>query len=190
MMVMGPALSLMGILVRASPPRSPSSVPSSDGWPPRESATGTVRYSTLGALFAPSPPSSGGGLSPTTATVSKHPGNPLFGQDKLWEPRLDNGYPNVVFDSESAALGDGPWRLWYGGIAPGGQYLYYANSSDGLLWHKPELDRYDLTEKWGKSGKYPWAAKVGKKNNIIMFGGGVYRAVNLFVRPSVALLRF
>lgn len=98
------------------------------GWAPRD-ASGATRYSVLGLFPAPGP-----GLSKTTAAVTKHPRNPLFGQDRPWEPRLDNGYPNVVFDTDSKV--DGPWRLWYGGLgwnlAPGQQFLYYANSTDGL----------------------------------------------------------
>jgi hypothetical protein len=57
----------------------------------------------------------------------------------------------------------------YGGIGPVGQYLYYANSTDGLAWTKPDLNRYDLGEKWPE----PWAKQIGKQNNIIMYGGGL-----------------
>eukprot|EP00038_Savillea_parva_P016737 m.17866 g.17866 ORF g.17866 m.17866 type:complete len:521 (-) comp3542_c0_seq1:152-1714(-) len=113
------------------------------------------------------------GLAIQIGKVEKYSGNPLFQQDKPWEPRLDNGYPNVVYDTASGLAGDGPWRLWYGGLGSdeaSGQYLYYANSSDGLSWTKPDLNRYDLSEKWSKE---PWAHKVGKHNNIIMYGGGL-----------------
>jgi len=78
-----------------------------------------------------------------------------------------NGYPNVVYDAASGAKGDGPWRCWYGGIGSGGQYLYYANSSNGLKWTKPILNRYDLGHRW------PSLKRIGKKNNIVMFGGGL-----------------
>lgn len=81
------------------------------GWPPKDS-NGAHHFSALG-LFG----KSGGNLQPVIGTVSKYHKNPLFNQDKPWEPRLDNGYPNIVYDSQSQ--GDGPWRLWYGGI--GGQ---------------------------------------------------------------------
>ena len=36
----------------------------------------------------------------TLGTVKKHPANPLFGEDKPWEPRFDNLYPNVIYDEE------------------------------------------------------------------------------------------
>ena len=28
-----------------------------------------------------------------------------------WEPRIDNGYANVIYDPQHSA--DKPWRLWY-----------------------------------------------------------------------------
>ena len=56
----------------------------------------------------------------------------------------------------------------YGGLADKGQFVYYANSTDGLTWDKPILNRFDLSN-WN----YPWAKQVGKHNNIIMAGGGL-----------------
>lgn len=109
--------------------------PSSAGWdnPPPTAAGATTRHSALGLFAQPAQPAAGNGsaadqtnsgLVPTIGNVAKSPKNPLFIQDKPWEPRLDNGYPNVVFDPDSAARGDGPWRLWYGGIGPGGQHSH------------------------------------------------------------------
>ena len=75
--------------------------------------------------------------------VTKHSGNPLFEQDKPWEPRLDNGYPNVV-----SPVKDGDaWQLWYGDCVAGcgKQVLLYANSSDGISWTKPDLGIYDIS---------------------------------------------
>jgi hypothetical protein len=71
--------------------------------------------------------------------------------------------------------GGGPWRLWYGNLGEGGQYLLYANSSDGIAWDKPDLGRYDLRPKWEK--RRPDVAKFGKHNNVVLFGGGlgIYR---------------
>ena len=99
---------------------------------------------------------------PVQAEVRKSAENPLFGQDRPWETRIDNGYPNIVYDEESAARGDGPWRLWYGNIGDGGQYLLYANSTDGIAWNKPDLGRYDLRPNWAKNR--PDVAKFGKHN--------------------------
>ena len=102
-------------------------------------------------------------------------------QDRPWETRIDNGYPNVVYDPAYAgnSTGEsgtgGPWRLWYGNLGEGGQYLLYADSTDGLAWNKPDLGRYDLGPNWAKNR--PDVAKFGKHNNIVLFGGGlgIYR---------------
>ena len=74
------------------------------------------------------------GLSRVTGVASRSP-SPLFGQDKPWEPRLDNGYPNIV----APASEGGAWQLWYGDCVKGcsTQLLLYANSTDGVAWHKP-----------------------------------------------------
>lgn len=139
-----------------------SFAPTPSGWPPIDSS-GVHRHAALGLFDV------GAGLAPLQAEVAKSP-HALFGQDKPWETRIDNGYPNVVYDPESAARGDGPWRLWYGNIGDGGQYLLYANSSDGITWTKPDLNRYDLRTRWARN---PDVAKYGKHNNIVMFGGGL-----------------
>ena len=106
------------------------------------------------------------------ACSAKHAGGALFDQDQPWEQRIDNGYPNVVY-----APGDpgGDWKLWYGTCFEphncGKQLLLFANSSDGIAWTKPHLGRYDL------AAVFPALAKLGKANNIVMYGGGlgVYR---------------
>ena len=133
------------------------------GWAPVD-ARGVYRHSAIGLFIDPSTSSST--LRAVQGTVAKYPRNPLFSQDKPWETRIDNGYPNVVYDPGY----DAPWRLWYGNIGDGGQYLLYANSSDGIAWDKPDLNRYDLREKWKHN---PVVAKFGKHNNIVMFGGGL-----------------
>jgi hypothetical protein len=51
------------------------------------------------------------GVGMVIGTVEKHAKNPLFVQDKPWEPRLDNGYPNVVYDPTDP---QGAYRCWYG----------------------------------------------------------------------------
>ena len=89
----------------------------------------------------------------------KFPGNPLWEQDREWEPRLDNGYPNVVHD-ESDPLG--AWRMWYGA-----SLWEYATSADGIKWEKPDLGQFDL----GHFNR-DWA-RFGKHNNVIMYGNGM-----------------
>ena len=84
--------------------------------------------------------------------------NPLFTQDQPWEVRIDNGYPNVLYDEEA-----GLYRCYYTLFiededsrladrrersrrdyiprpdrAPG---LAYAQSQDGIHWEKPSLGR-------------------------------------------------
>ncbi|MBI4582828.1 MAG: hypothetical protein HY717_02170 [Planctomycetes bacterium] len=103
--------------------------------------------------------------------VKKHPANPLFGEDKPWEPRYDNMYPNVIYDEEEQVYkcwytpfvtseldertprpqrGEVPWHVskrMFG--------LCYALSRDGLKWDKPELGLVDF--------------RGSKRNNILMF---------------------
>lgn len=146
-------------------------VVSADGvqsdWPHVHDKTQTVKYAALG-LFSKN--FYGTGIKPVIGEVSKHPSNPLFEQDKPWEPRLDNAYPNIEYNQST-----GVFQLWYGGCGAvascSNQFLEYANSTDGLSWSKPNLGRYNLSE------KFPSLSAIGKENNIIMFGGGlgVYR---------------
>lgn len=85
--------------------------------------------------------------------VVKSPHNPLFGADRPWESRIDNMYPNIVWD-EQARL----YKCWYNpffvevedwnGSTPERQrWLYlrdsglcYAESPDGIRWTKPAFD--------------------------------------------------
>ena len=87
--------------------------------------------------------------------VVKHPANPLFREDRPWELRFDNLYPNVQFDPERRL-----YRCWYspfivdpevaGSTAAERENrryrphdremgVCYAESRDGLRWTKPEL---------------------------------------------------
>ncbi len=116
--------------------------------------------------------------------VVKDPRNPLFGEDKPWEPRFDNLYANVLFD-ESAGL----YRLWYSPfivdeattktppeerkaapyircIKAREMGLCYAFSRDGIAWTKPDLGLV--------------AFDGSTKNNLVMrvvHGSGVMRDV-------------
>ncbi len=98
--------------------------------------------------------------------VQKHRANPLFGEDyfadapKRWEARLDNVYPNVIYDE-----GDGFFKCWYKSFIidepsnitalaqrPSQPYrqgareegLLYAVSADGIHWEKPDLGIIDF----------------------------------------------
>ena len=102
------------------------------------------------------------GVKLAVGTVVKHP-TPLFQQDTPWETRIDNGYPNAMRSPS------GTWRLFYGTCEKScsSQLLLYANSSDGITWHKPSLGLFDL-------GKVrPDLKAIGKDNNILLQGGGI-----------------
>jgi hypothetical protein len=92
-------------------------------------------------------------------TVRKEKRNPLFVEDREWEPRFDNVYANVLHDAEERL-----YKCWYSPFivdeavsltppAERGRISYaearknrrremgvcYAVSRDGLEWTKPEL---------------------------------------------------
>ena len=111
----------------------------------------------------------GTGFTVVPGTVTKHPKcSPCWKQTKLWEPRLDNGYPNVVYDPDDTI--NGAYRVWYGGCVKGcgAQMLMYANSSDGFSWLKPNLGLFDLAKFDDKL-----FGKVGTNNNVVIYGGGI-----------------
>ena len=110
------------------------------------------------------------GLSRVSGVATRR-ATPLFEQDKPWEPRVDNGYPNVVPPDASAASHlQRAWQLWYGDCVDDlclYQILLYANSTDGLSWQKPELGIFDV------GSVRPDLRAIGKKNNIVLEGGGI-----------------
>ena len=101
-------------------------------------------------------------------TPSKYPANPLFGQDKPWETRIDNGYPNVVPPSKDY----NGFQLWYGNQATNGtrnRYsVLFANSTDGINWSKPNLGIFDFS-----AAGFPNFAHLRANNNIVVEGDGV-----------------
>jgi len=121
----------------------------------------------------------------TVGTVVKDKNNPLFGEDKPWEPRFDNAYISIIYDRAEKI-----YRCWYNifivderttstppekrnsksqdyiSARPTGREMCvcYAVSKDGIRWEKPHLG---LVEFGGN-----------KKNNIVMRGKemrGVFR---------------
>lgn len=86
-------------------------------------------------------------------TPVKYLGNPLFGEDRPWEPRFDNMYPNVIWDDTEKI-----YKCWYnpflvevedwlGSTNERKRWLYprqsglcYATSKDGIHWEKPALE--------------------------------------------------
>jgi hypothetical protein len=103
----------------------------------------------------------------TVGVVHKDENNPLFGEDKPWEPRFDNPYLSVIYDEEEKIFkcwysifirsdgfdgypnegdsfpGEGlpsdqrAWVEWNKGKRKFG--VCYATSKDGIHWEKPEL---------------------------------------------------
>lgn len=75
----------------------------------------------------------------------------------------------------------GTYRLWYNSILGtptptyAGQALLYANSSDGIVWTKPDLGLFDIGRLSSQDLKgAPAGLKdIGSANNIVMAGGGV-----------------
>ena len=96
----------------------------------------------------------------TIGEVRKEKSNPLFVEDRTWEPRYDNMYPNVIYDEE-----ENLYKCWYCPFIvdqrttethpdrrkpsltpymdarPAGreEALLYATSKDGINWTKPNL---------------------------------------------------
>ena len=106
----------------------------------------------------------------------KDAANPLFGEEKPWEQRFDNLYPNTLYDEE-----ENLFKCWYSPFtvdAPAKEMslerrqtekyperphkgtremgVCYATSKDGINWDKPELG---LLEYDGNT-----------KNNLVMRG--------------------
>ena len=109
----------------------------------------------------------------TVGVVRKDKNNPLFKEDKPWEPRFDNLYANVLYDRQEKL-----YKCWYSPFivdrsargmtlqereskryaSPNDREMgvCYAVSKDGIKWTKPELG---LVEFNGDS-----------KNNIVQRG--------------------
>ena len=125
------------------------------------------------------------GATLSLGNITKHPQNPLFGEDKPWEPRFDNVYANVIYDVE-----DRLYKCWYNpfivdervthtppekrhpdwcdymDVKPNDREMgvCYAFSMDGIHWEKPELGLVEF--------------EGSKQNNILMRrvnGAGVFK---------------
>jgi len=124
--------------------------------PPDEKQVSSHRYLLLDSRIIESTENA----KLTVGTVRKDTNNPLFKEDKPWEPRFDNPYCSVIYDEEekiykcwysifirSGPTGDFPgeglpsdkraWVKWREGRRDFG--VCYATSTDGIRWQKPEL---------------------------------------------------
>lgn len=78
----------------------------------------------------------------------KHPANPLIVSDRPWEESpVIFVYGTAVYDPQ--VTGPGRFRLWYCHRIP--EYgaddhagLLFANSEDGIHWHKPDVGNVEL----------------------------------------------
>ena len=94
----------------------------------------------------------------TLGAVRRDENNPLFREDKPWEPRFDNPYVSVIYDRQ-----DKIYKCWYSIFTQASQESWilvprekrawadwresrdrgfgvcYATSKDGIRWTKPEL---------------------------------------------------
>lgn len=111
----------------------------------------------------------------TVGRAVKSSANPLFGEDRPWEPRYDNMYPNVIWDEEARL-----YKCWYnpflvevedweGSNPTRMRWLYrqsglcYATSEDGIHWVKPAMNLWPFN---------------GRPSNILLrdvHGVGVFR---------------
>ena len=84
--------------------------------------------------------------------------NPMFTEDKPWEVRIDNGYPNVIYDPEEKIYkcfytliieDKDSWMVSreerasrnYNPRPDRVTGFAYAESKDGIHWEKPNLHR-------------------------------------------------
>ena len=123
------------------------------------------------------------GVHCVLGTVEKDQRNPLFVEDKLWEPRFDNLYANVLFDEEeriykcwyspfiidertSSTPREKRSSLNYATVTPKRREMgvCYAISKVGIVWEKPGLGIVAFNE--------------SKDNNIVVrgpHGAGVWK---------------
>ncbi|KAJ1621721.1 hypothetical protein T492DRAFT_1067697 [Pavlovales sp. CCMP2436] len=99
---------------------------------------------------------------------------PLLVQDRPWERRCDNSYPEVIREGAT-------WRLWYGCVLAGTDFdagigksrvfgWLHARSPNGIAWHKPDLGVFDL--KGSKAAEVnPALTALGTRNNIVLGDG-------------------
>ena len=113
-------------------------------------------------------------LKRTVGHVLKHLRNPILVQDKPWEGTL-GPYPSVLYDDKLHK-----YRMWYqifnltNYFTHDGPnyYVGYAESDDGFIWTKPELEGFPF-------GPY-------KRTNVVTTGRGGRRAsgMQVFLNPD------
>eukprot|EP01084_Bolivina_argentea_P177181 306449_1 len=98
----------------------------------------------------------------------KYENNPLFIQDRPWEVRIDNGYPNIIYSPETPNKNK-TFQLWYADWLHANPHIEgtcYAESNDGINFIKPNLGIIEFN---------------GTKNNNIVFkncgGLGIWKDI-------------
>ena len=110
----------------------------------------------------------------TVGVVHKDENNPLFKEDKPWEPRFDNPYCSILYDEE-----ENIYKCWYSIFIKSGPHgdfpgegissekrsrlkwtegdrdygVCYATSKDGIHWEKPELGLIEFNGKKNNNTK-------------------------------------
>lgn len=118
-----------------------------------------------------------GGATLRLGPAVKH-GAPLLRGDREWEPRIDNGYPNALYDRALKK-----YRLWYDCCVKVADAsicrrsdltgTLYAESDDGVRWRKPDLGLVA----WPPGG----GSASSRANNVVLLGThglGVFEDTN------------
>jgi len=137
--------------------------------------------------------------------VTKHPANPLFGQEHPWEVMFNNLYPNVIYDDVERL-----YKIWYTMFVVDSAYaetppekrtpgtymrrahvrrdgLGYAVSKDGIHWEKPMMN------------VLPWKGKPSNLLSEHVHGVGILkemrerdpaRRYKMFFKGQVMSVRF
>ena len=119
--------------------------------------TAAVDLSTIPACAADAPPAksllldarvveSTAGVRLQLGQVKKDPANPLMGADRPWEVRLDNLYPNVLFDE-----GDKLFKCWYA------LFLIDVAAQKTSRNQRKHVSYNDARKLWGTEPRWPCA---------------------------------
>jgi hypothetical protein len=90
----------------------------------------------------------------TVGVAHKDKNNPLFGEDKPWEPRFDNPYCSVIYDEEEKI-----YKCWCSIFTKSD---YEALNPEKRAWE--EWHEGDLVTKTVSDSKIVWKENFGFKN--------------------------
>ena len=92
--------------------------------------------------------------------VQKHPGNPLFKEDRPWEVRFDNLYPNVTLD-----IRDGIYRCWYSPFIVDTVVSATPPEQRGKVRYQPREREMGICHQWHHLERVPYcsASPIFKK---------------------------